>query len=101
MVDTKPPHPPSGADVRGREVHSRLRLAVLAAAVAAAFAPAAHAAVRPITWCGDAASASDRPDVVGGDQIHVVYAVPGDSADRFAQVASAIATDVGAIGEWW
>ena len=65
------------------------------------FAPAAHAAVRPVTWCGDATSSTDRPDVVGGDQIHVVYAVPSDSAGRFAQVASAIATDVGAIGEWW
>jgi hypothetical protein len=27
--------------------------------------------------------------------------VPRDSADRFAQVASAIATDIGAIGQWW
>src|SRR5262249_11575548 len=42
-----------------------------------------------------------RPDVVGGDQIHVVYAVPSDSTDRFAQVASAIATDIGAISAWW
>ncbi len=91
----------AGADVRGREVHSRIRLAVLAAAVAAAFAPTAHAAVRPVTGCGDATSSTDRPDVVGGDQIHVVYAAPGDSTDRFTQVASAIATDVGAIGDWW
>jgi hypothetical protein len=78
----------------------RLGLAVLAAALAASFAPAAHA-VTPVTWCGGAPSANDRPDVVGGNQIHVVYAVPSDGADRFAQVASAIATDAGAIGEWW
>jgi hypothetical protein len=54
-----------------------------------------------VTWCGGAPSANDRPDVVGGNQIHVVYAVPSDGADRFAQLASAIATDADAIGEWW
>jgi len=70
------------------------------AAVLFAFAPAASA-VTPVTWCGGAPSANDRPDVVGGNQIHVVYAVPSDGADRFAQLASAIATDSGAIGEWW
>ncbi|HEY3188263.1 MAG TPA: hypothetical protein VGJ70_12370 [Solirubrobacteraceae bacterium] len=54
-----------------------------------------------MTWCGGAPTPNDRPDVVGGNQIHVVYAVPSDGADRFAQVASGIATDVGAIGAWW
>jgi hypothetical protein len=91
----------AGADVRGREVHPRLRLTVLAATLVAVLAPPAQAAVRPVTWCGDRASATDRPDVVGGDQIHVVYAVPSDGSDRFAQLASAIATDVGAINDWW
>jgi hypothetical protein len=57
--------------------------------------------VRPVTWCGDGASTTDRHDVVGGDQIHVVYAVARDGSDRFAQLASAIATDVGAINDWW
>jgi hypothetical protein len=75
-------------------------VAVLFAALAALFAPAAHA-VTPVRWCGGEPSTNDRPDVVGGNQIHVVYAVPSDGADRFAQIASAIATDVGAIGEWW
>src|SRR5262245_2835101 len=70
------------------------------AAVLFAFAPAAHA-VTPVTWCGGDPRTNDRPDVVGGDQIHVVYAVPSDGADRFAQLASAIATDSGVIGEWW
>ena len=67
----------------------------------AALAPPAHAAVTPVTWCGDGASTTDRPDVVGGDQIHVVYAVPSDGSDRFTQLASAIATDIGAINDWW
>jgi hypothetical protein len=65
-----------------------------------AFAPAAHA-VTPVTWCGGPPSANDRPDVAGGDQIHVLHAVPSDGADRFPQLASAIATDAGVIGEWW
>jgi hypothetical protein len=57
--------------------------------------------VTPVRWCGGAPSASDRPDVVGGNQVHLVYAVPSDGVDRFAQLASSIATDAGAIGEWW
>jgi hypothetical protein len=71
------------------------------AAAAALFAPPAHPAVTPVEWCGGGSSAADRPDVVGGDQVHVVYAVPSDSPDRFTSVASAIATDIGAIGRWW
>ena len=78
----------------------RVGLAAIAAALVACFAPAAQA-VTPVKWCGGAPSANDRPDVVGGNQIHVVYAVPSDSADRFAVLASAIATDAGAVGEWW
>jgi Divergent InlB B-repeat domain len=57
--------------------------------------------VTPVTWCGGEPSATDRPDIVGGDQIHVVYASPNDSTDRFPQTASAIATDIGAISAWW
>ncbi|HEY3922445.1 MAG TPA: hypothetical protein VGL76_10060 [Gaiellaceae bacterium] len=55
----------------------------------------------PVTWCGDAPSAADRPDTFGGDEIHVIYASPADGTDRFAQVASAIATDIGSIDAWW
>ena len=69
--------------------------------LAAALPSAAHAAVAPVTWCGGTPAATDRPDVVGGDQIHVVYAVPSDGTDRFGTLASAIAADIGAIGSWW
>ena len=55
----------------------------------------------PVTWCGGVPSATDRPDTVGGDEVHVIYATPSDSPDRFTQVASAIATDIGAIDAWW
>jgi List-Bact-rpt repeat protein len=60
-----------------------------------------HAAPSPVTWCGGTPSPTDLPDVVGGDQIHVVYAVPSDGTDRFTELATAIAADVGAIGDWW
>jgi hypothetical protein len=90
------------ANVRGRQVHSRLRVALVAAAAAAALsASGTQAAPAPVTWCGGAASSTDRPDVAGGDQIHVIYATPSDSPDRFLQLASAIATDLGAIEAWW
>jgi Divergent InlB B-repeat domain len=87
--------------VRRRHVHPLLRLALLGAALVAALSPTVHAAPSPVSWCGGSASASDRPDVVGGDQIHVVYAVPSDGSDRFASLATPIAADVGAIGDWW
>ena len=88
----------AGADVRGREVHPRFRLA-LAVAAALLFAPGAHAGVP--RWCGGTPSATDAPDVVGGDQIHLIYATPSDGTDRFTQVASAIGADVAAIDAWW
>ena len=46
-------------------------------------------------------SPTDRPDIVGGDQIHVIYVDAGDSPDRFSTVASAITTDLNAINTWW
>ena len=66
------------------------------------FAGAAHAAVAPVTWCGADAAAADRvPDAAAGFQWHVVYAVPSDGTDRFASLASGIATDLASIDAWW
>lgn len=89
------------AHVRGREVHPRFRLVLAGVAVAAAFVPAAHAARAPVSWCAGAPTATDRPDTAGGDEIHVVYAHPSDSPDRFAEVASSIAGDIRGINLWW
>ena len=110
-------------NVRGRQVHPRLRLRrrssapirgragvarasvciclAAAALAAAAVCSVSLAALVPITWCGSAPSGTDRPDIIGGDQIHVIYATPSDSPDRFASVASAITTDLNAINAWW
>src|SRR5262249_52949141 len=76
------------ANGQGAQPAALLLVPALFPALAALFAPAAHA-VTPVRWCGGEPSTNDRPDVVGGNQIHVVYAVPSDGADRFAQIASA------------
>jgi hypothetical protein len=62
------------------------------------------AAATPVTWCGSGPSPVDRQpsvEVSSPNQIHVVYAVPADATDRFASLASPIATDIAAIDSWW
>jgi hypothetical protein len=69
---------------------------------ALAFARASN--VAPVTWCGSGPSPVDRQPSVelsSANQVHVVYAVPADGADRFASLASPIATDIAAIDAWW
>ncbi len=39
--------------------------------------------------------------VSSAHQIRVVYAIPSDGVDNFAQDASPIATDIAAMDEWW
>lgn len=52
-------------------------------------------------WCGDGSASTDRPDTVGGPQVHVVYAVPSDQPNAFASRASAIVGDLAAVDRWW
>src|SRR2546421_6898145 len=65
----------------------------------------AHAAAAPpVTWCGSGPAPVDREpsvEISSPNQIHVVYAVPFDASDRFAALASPIATDIAAIDAWW
>jgi hypothetical protein len=72
-------------------------VATFAGALALVVAPDSAAAV---TWCG-AESNADRPDTLGGNLVHVVYALPSDGPDRFAERVSAIATDIGFVADWW
>jgi hypothetical protein len=51
-------------------------------------------------WCGTT-SAADRPQVVAGPFVHVVYAFPSDGADRSAELAARINDDVDQIAAWW
>lgn len=81
-----------------------MRVILGAAVVLAALllVPTAQAAITPLRWCGDDVAQSDRVhDRMGGEQIHVIYPVPADGPERFAELASPITTDVAAIDEWW
>jgi Divergent InlB B-repeat domain len=64
--------------------------------------PAAATAPTPVQWCGgDAAPADRKPDVLGGNSVHVVYAVPSDGQEQFGAYVHRIVTDLGAIDAWW
>jgi Divergent InlB B-repeat domain len=77
---------------------------VLAALAWTGSSLAAAGATIPTQWCGnDRASASRTPDVElsSAQEIHVLYALPADGADRFASLATPIASDVAAMDAWW
>jgi hypothetical protein len=73
-------------------------LGVVAAAVALAAALADGARAAP--WCGTTTT-EDRPAIVTGRSIRVVYAIPSDGADRSAERAPQISADVDEIAAWW
>jgi hypothetical protein len=52
-------------------------------------------------WCGTVATRGDRPAVVGGLDIHVIYAVPADGVDASAAWAPRISADLDSIDAWW
>jgi len=72
---------------------------VLVGCLALASAFAAHDALAA-PWCGGPTS-EDRSAAVAGQAIRVVYAVPSDGVDRFADVAPRISNDVDGITGWW
>ncbi len=39
--------------------------------------------------------------MVGGNQVHVVYALPADGIDRFQQFAPLIVRDLAGVDAWW
>jgi hypothetical protein len=77
--------------------------AVAALGLLAAAAPSlARASTAPsVPWCGSAPASTDRPDAVAGRQIHVIYALPSDGADRWPDVGPGITTDLAAVAVWW
>jgi hypothetical protein len=78
-----------------------LGVIVLLSLVAGVTAPGAAAAPAPTRWCGADESAADRLDAVASYQVHVVYAIPSDGNDQFAQRALPIARDLAAVDSWW
>ena len=77
-----------------------LLLAVVTACVLVPVAPAG-AAPLPNSWCGPDESPKDRPDLIVGRQIHVVYAYPTDAANRFGDMARTIVRDLAGVDTWW
>ena len=75
-----------------------LALAVTLVTTGAGLYSAERAAA--VDWCGGEV-AVDQPDTLGGNLVHIVYAVPSDGPDRFAERASPIATDLGGVADWW
>ena len=72
---------------------------VTAADIAAPRVSAAPAA--PAAWCGAAAQTDREPNVVAGNPIHWVYAIPSDAPDNLAGLASVMQADAEAIDGWW
>lgn len=52
-------------------------------------------------WCGEAATADRTPNVVAGNPVHWVYALPSDGPDNVAALASVMQADAEAIDTWW
>jgi len=75
----------------------RLVLILLLAGAALWSSPGAFAA----GWCGTDASPTDRPDVVTGQQIHAIWAIPSDGVDTFGTGAAKIADDFASMTTWW
>ena len=71
--------------------------ALVVAGAALWLAPGALAA----GWCGSGESATDRPDVTTGQQIHSIVVVPANGADNFPATANKLADDVASMAAWW
>jgi hypothetical protein len=58
-----------------------------------------------VDWCGlgqpNAVNRSPEADLSSKRHVHVTYAIPADTADRFPSLASLIATDAAAMDTWW
>jgi hypothetical protein len=53
-------------------------------------------------WCGGTTeTAADRPDVLTGQQVHAVVAIPSDGVDTFGAESARLADDIASISTWW
>ncbi len=76
----------------------RKGLLLVVLAVSLWSAPGAFAA----GWCGGTTEAgADRPDIVTGQQVHAVVAIPADGVDTFPTEAGRLADDIASITAWW
>jgi hypothetical protein len=69
--------------------------------VTAADIAAPHATAAPAAWCGTPATADRVPNVVAGNPVRWVYAIPSDGSDGLATLASVMQADAEQIDAWW
>jgi hypothetical protein len=69
--------------------------------VTAADIAAPQATAAPTAWCGTAATADRAPNVVAGNPVRWVYAIPSDGGDGLAALASVMQADAEQIDAWW
>lgn len=86
---------------RGRSPKNRAMRRLLVLVALAGAAALGNTGVAAAAWCGNDEISTDRPDIVGGRKVHVVYAIPSDGADRFGEIAPLIASDLAAVTAWW
>jgi hypothetical protein len=53
------------------------------------------------TWCGTASQLDRSPNIVAGNPVHWVYAIPSDGQDQLPSIASVMQTDAEEIDTWW
>ena len=74
---------------------------VLVTKTTAAAATPAGVARASATWCGTPSELDTKPNVVAGNPVHWIYAIPSDGPDRFTTFASRMQTDWETIDAWW
>jgi Divergent InlB B-repeat domain len=72
---------------------------VTAADISAPFAILAPSALT--AWCGTPTQTDRAPNVVAGNPIHWVYAIPSDGSDNLGGLASVMQADAEQIDGWW
>jgi hypothetical protein len=70
-------------------------------AVTAAGVPVRASTPALTAWCGSAATADRVPNVIAGNPVHWVYAIPSDGADSLPTLADVMQSDADQIDAWW
>jgi hypothetical protein len=69
--------------------------------VTAADLPVTAAPAAPAVWCGSPATADRAPNVVAGNAVRWVHAIPSDGPDDLAGLAAVMQADAEQIDAWW
>lgn len=90
----------AGAAASGRASSTEARRTLVVTATDAAARPDAVGRAAA-TWCGTPSELDARPNVVAGNPVHWIYAIPADGPDRLSTFGSRMQTDWETIDGWW